>query len=279
MSNEKVLLDDIVSKLRKINESDGYKTRFYKSPVRFNKLMKEGEPEPYERPYEKKLVEQGLPTDNKVTEEILEYFFQTDETLRKNDDLKTVLIKVTLLNAFYRTTIDNINLVAVARYICSLDFDTLINSENDKKPNFDLVKKLAYHQTDDLPQIGDNSFLQFRIKTKKSKMNKDGIKEVANNLYSFATKYCAWHKPDVYPIVDSFTKGVLYSLVNDNKELKDYMNLKKGITDKHLNDYSSYYEIYEMLRRYLKEEKEICISMKDLDIFLWSYGADKMISR
>ena len=273
LSKKKVVLDDIVSKLRRINESDGYVTKFYQSPTEYKKLKKEGESEPYERPYEKKLVERGLPTDNKVSEEVLKYYFQTDERLRKNDDLNTVLVKVTLLNAFYRTTIDNINLVAVARYICSLHFDELINSQKDEKPNFDLVKKFAYHQIDDLPEIGDNSFLQFRIKTR------NGIKEHANNLYSFSTKYCAWHKPDVYPIVDSYTKGVLYHLVNDNKEIKEYMNLGKGITGEQLNDYFSYYEIYEKFRKYLKNIKQINISMKDLDIFLWSYGEENMISK
>ena len=33
----------------------------------------------------KKLVERGLPTDNKVSEEVLKCYFQTDERLRKND--------------------------------------------------------------------------------------------------------------------------------------------------------------------------------------------------
>ena len=273
LSKKKVVLDDIVSKLRRINESDGYVTKFYQSPTEYKKLKKEGESEPYERPYEKKLVERGLPTDNKVSEEVLKYYFQTDERLRKNDDLNTVLVKVTLLNAFYRTTIDNINLVAVARYICSLHFDELINSQKDEKPNFDLVKKFAYHQIDDLPEIGDNSFLQFRIKTR------NGIKEHANNLYSFSTKYCAWHKPDVYPIVDSYTKGVLYHLVNDNIEIKEYMNLENGITDEQLNDYFSYYEIYEKFRKYLRTKNQINVSMKDLDIFLWSYGEENMIYR
>ena len=98
LSKKKVVLDDIVSKLRRINESDGYVTKFYQSPTEYKKLKKEGESEPYERPYEKKLVERGLPTDNKVSEEVLKYYFQTDERLRKNDDLNTVLVKVTLVS-------------------------------------------------------------------------------------------------------------------------------------------------------------------------------------
>lgn len=269
MSREIIKLDVIIDNLEKRNQSDGCVKKFYYSPTPYYNLKKENESIPYERPYEKKLAEQNLPTDNKVSEEVLEYFFQSCDQLKMNDDLKIVLSKVTLLNAFYRTTIDNINLVAVARYICSLNFDELI-SMNGNEPNFDLVEKLAYHQSDALPDIGNKAFLQFRVNTKY------GIKETANNLYSFATKYCAWHQPKVYPIVDSFTKGVLHHLVLDNKELKNYIGFSR-VTYEMLNDYKTYYNVYQGLRSYLNE-KGIDISMKELDIFLWSYGVEHSIT-
>ena len=269
MSREKVELDVIIDKLNKRNQNDGYVKKFYYLPTPYYSLKKESELFPYERPYEKKLAEQNLPTDNKISEEVLEYYFQTCDQLKKNDDIRIVLTKVTLLNAFYRTTIDNINLVAVARYICSLNFDELI-LKNGNEPNFDLVKKLAYHQSDVLPDIGNKAFLQFRVNTKY------GIKDTANNLYSFATKYCAWHQPKVYPIVDSFTKAVLHHLVYDNKELRDYIGCSR-VTYENLNDYETYYRIYKGLRSCLNE-KGIDVSMKELDIFLWCYGVEHSIT-
>ena len=57
------------------------------------------------------------------------------------------------------------------------------------------------------------------------------------------------------------------------------MNLENGITDEQLNDYFSYYEIYEKFRKYLRTKNQINVSMKDLDIFLWSYGEENMIYR
>lgn len=43
-----------------------------------------------------------------------------------------------------------------------------------------------------------------------------------------------------------------------------------------LNDYETYYELYTKLHSYLKG-KEIDISMKELDILLWSYGVENNI--
>lgn len=270
MSKKTVKMDVIVNEIKKRNQSDGYVKRFMNAPYPYPNLTKKDESIIYERPYEQKLAEQNQPTDNKVSEEILEYFFQTCGFLKKNDNLKIVLIKVTLLNAFYRTTIDNINLVAVARYICSLGFDEMID-QNRGEPNYDLVERIAYHQKEKSIKIGNMDFVNIRAKTR------NGIQMHLNNMYSFATKYCAWHQPDIYPIVDSYAKGVIYHLANNNKELKERLK-EKRVTHAMLNDYRTYCHIYRELRTLLENKVHQKISLKELDICLWSLGAERNIT-
>lgn len=211
----------------------------------------------HHRLYEEEVVSSGERSDNKISEDILVRFFREDPQYSKNgpNDIEAVLIKVTLLNAFYRTSLNNIHLVAIARHICSLGFDERIVANTVDKPNFDLVHDIAYSKS---------KYLHFPVKVGKK------VSEYANNMYSFASKYCAWHRPDLYPIVDSYTKGVLYKIVS-NKESELYM---KDITKaKMLNDYEIYYSIYKKLFSYLNKILDIDIpDYKSLDIFLWSFG-------
>ena len=59
-----------------------------------------------------------------------------------------------------------------------------------------------------------------------------------NYTYSFATKYCNWHKKDLYPIFDSVVKRVLSRLNRAHhfsdvrvKDYKDYTAWKQSIHD------------------------------------------------
>lgn len=233
-------------------------------------------PDPlHARDYEKTLSANAQDTDNKVVEDLLTEYFQTDELLRKNTDLKTVLAKVTLLNSHYRTVIKNIDLMAISRHILSIP--KLDQRLSDDKPDLKLVEEIAY---------GQNEF-----KTKN-----------VNNIYSFASKYCAWHQPDKYPIVDSYTKGMLYYINKDtnffekklneiklnNKKLineklideifideifKERVFKQKKFTQKDLDDYSMYYVIYNFFIDYLKDFDIEKKSYKEIDIFLWRFGS------
>ena len=177
---------------------------------------------------------------NSVKEKILESVFVLNE---KSNDLETVLLKVTLLNSFYSTGIKNIHLVAVANHLQEKKVDSRLKDvKKSGKINLELVYDIAYgkskFKTEDMP-----------------------------NLYSFATKYCSWHHPDKYPIADSYTKGMLYYM---NKETSFY---SEKLTQKELNDYKNYYEVYLSFIENLKKfgvigEK----SYKEIDIFLWLYG-------
>ena len=177
---------------------------------------------------------------NNIKEKILNSVFVLDE---KSNDLETVLLKVTLLNSFYSTGIKNIHLVAVANHIREMNvYSRLKEVKKSGKIDLELVNDIAYGKS--------------KFKT-----------EDMSNIYSFATKYCSWHQPDKYPIADSYTKGMLYYI---NKETSFYC---EKLTQKDLNDYKKYYEVYLSFIENLKKfgvigEK----SYKEIDIFLWLYG-------
>lgn len=135
-------------------------------------------------------MERIRPTTNEVNIilrrwETLENYFLQERSLKKlftitypeNKDIDNVLIKVCSLNDFYSTNI--YSPFTVAKHIISLNID-------DK-----LIKE-------DLSVVNEIALI---------KMN--GNKLI--NFYSFATKYCSHHKPDVFPIYDIYTgKMLLY---------------------------------------------------------------------
>ncbi len=192
----------------------------------------------------------GEQKDIKLQEDLLAEVFQKNTITKENKNLDIILIKVTLLNSFYSTMIKNKDLVAVARYIESLNFDEKLTQYGDK-PNIELIHKLAYGI-------------------------KDFVDDEINNIYSFASKYCAWHEPDLYPIVDSYTKGMLYQ-INCELDLWSKIAHKNSewctrITHKALNHYDVYYDLYIGVLSYVKENYGLEPSFKQFDIFLWEYA-------
>lgn len=103
-----------------------------------------------------------------------QFFISAEEGLKelfgtypRNDLLSTVLLKVAALNSLYSTNIYAV--FDVARHIRQLNIDSQLQ-QND----LSLIDKIA------VVTIGE--------KTRRN--------------YSFATKYCSWHKPDIFPIYD-----------------------------------------------------------------------------
>lgn len=92
-------------------------------------------------------------------------------TFPHNDRLEEILLKVAVLNSLYSTNI--FALTKVANHIHQLQIDSA----------------LAQHS---LAVIEDIACIQFNGKRRRN--------------YSFATKYCHWHLPDVYPIYDSYVE-------------------------------------------------------------------------
>ncbi|MGB7546695.1 MAG: hypothetical protein WBM14_03020 [Terracidiphilus sp.] len=175
--------------------------------------------------------------ENQTLEKALgELFKQFPDNL----DPAHVLLKVVTLNALYSTQIplysERIPTVwDVVDHIVELKIDADLGLGSE-----DLVHKIAYTE----------------IQGKERRFN-----------YSFATKYCSWHRPDSYPIWDSRADGYLWQLRNqekgkqgglrqfEHKELWRYPEFKKVVTE-----FRDHYGLQEF-------------AFKQIDEFLWTEGS------
>lgn len=146
-----------------------------------------------------------------------------------NSDIKDVLLKSTVLNIFYSTQIRDIK--PVAKKIIDMDIDHRLNDG-------------------DLALVDDFG-----------KIRRGDGKEVG--IYSFATKYCSHHKPDLYPIYDSFVDTMLCYFQRQDK----FYSFKP----KQLLKYSVFHEVMVAFREYYGLTK---YSFKLIDKFLWLLGKD-----
>lgn len=131
----------------------------------------------------------------------------------QNCDLHQVLTKCILINRVYSTRISAENLVKIAKHI---------------------VEQLNF---DELLKRGDLSTVEI-IRTTKG----------ANRNFAFATKFCALHKNEYYPIFDGLSVETLW-------KYQDEINFTDGINEKsaenlHSNlrndgDYQRYIKIYD----------------------------------
>lgn len=174
-----------------------------------------------------------------------------------NSILEVVLTKVVVLNEFYSTQLNSnkpkelkpgqtyhMDVISMAHHIVAWkQFSEYCNSQEKEK------RQEAVAYLSGLSEKKSDYFMQHHKKA-----------------YSFATKYCSWHNPNHYPIVDSFSKGMLYYL---NKEFGFF---RGKIKQEDLNTYSVFCDVYEALQEYLKKECNKYYSFRDIDKFLWYYG-------
>lgn len=160
-------------------------------------------------------------------------FRNQNSPFTKNTDLSSIIIKVSALNDFYSTNIYRV--YDVASKIKSIsDFD-----ERLKQGDIQLVDDFATisFKTDNGPE-----------------------KHITN--YSFATKYCSHHQPDLFPIYDSYVDSVLRNL------RKIYPNDFLFKNDD-LHNYAKYKEQLDILRNNFGLHE---LSYKMLDRYLWQLG-------
>ncbi len=157
------------------------------------------------------------------------------------------------LNNLFKTFPLNNNLDEILVKVCTLDviFGAGVNKWffkiSNNILNYDLDKKLK----DNTLEIND--FVE-KIKIQR----KDG-KEM--RPYSFASKYCSHHKPNEYPIYDSYVDEVLWLFMKE--ELG-----KKRIR---LKNYSIFKEILIKFRSKYELEK---YSLKEIDQYIWLLGKE-----
>lgn len=143
-----------------------------------------------------------------------------------NKDMSDILIKCSSLNDFYSTNIFKVH--NVAKHFLNQKID-----ERLAVGDLNLVMDLANIE------INGKRFF----------------------FYSFATKYCSHHRPDIYPIYDSYV----------NKLLKYFRNRDGFMVFKEANlkEYSSYYNIIQSFRSFYGLQE---FSVKQIDKYLWQLG-------
>ncbi len=149
-------------------------------------------------------------------------------TFPQNQVLEHVLLKVATLNSLYNTNIYAV--YTVAKHVHQLDIDPKLGNHS-----LDLVNEIAT--------------VTIRDKTRRN--------------YSFASKYCSWHLPEIYPIYDSIVEQMIWIYQKSDRFTHFYRY--------ELQNYVRYWGIMALFREFYGLDK---FTFKEIDRFLWSYGRD-----
>lgn len=162
-------------------------------------------------------------------EDALRMLFQELPDFRLNVDLRHIIVKCSVLNDFYSTKIYRIE--PLAEHILSIpDIDNRLAAGDEA-----LVKEIAE---------GEN----------------------LNRNYSFATKYCAHHQPDAFPIYDRYVDDVLWFLHSEYPGLMPFRHRKELQED---------YLTFKRSVAAVRDEFGLDgYSFKDIDRYLWQLGKD-----
>jgi hypothetical protein len=145
-----------------------------------------------------------------------------------NTDIVHVLLKVSALNDFYSTNIFDTH--AVAKHIVAVDVDKRIAGGDPT-----LVNQIA------CVTVGGKK----------------------RNFYSFASKYCNHHKPDPFPIYDSYVEKMLLHF----QAADQFAVFRKDA----LKQYDRFVQIILEFRRHYSLEQ---FTLRQIDIYLWLAGKD-----
>ncbi len=162
-----------------------------------------------------------------IVEEVLSELFGK---YPNNQELCDILIKAAALNSLYNTHIFAIVKMAnhIHKNINNLDARL-------RSGSIELVDDIA------LLEVGNN----------KKRRN-----------YSFASKYCHWHQPNIYPIYDSYVENIIWKY---RKQDKNFMMFKRT----ELQQYERYKEIIDGFREHYRLTK---FNYRQIDKFLWMYS-------
>lgn len=146
----------------------------------------------------------------------------------ENKKIEHILLKVSALNDFYSTNI----------------FDTYSVAKHILKKSIDI----RLHQNDH-SLVNDIAMISISGKQK--------------NFFSFASKFCSHHKPNNYPIFDSFVEKMLL-----HYKSVDRFNRFNKID---LKIYKNFIEIIKSFQNFYGLEN---FSLRQIDIFLWLAGKE-----
>ncbi len=150
-----------------------------------------------------------------------------------NKVIEHILLKVSALNDFYSTNI--FDTYSVAKHILQCNIDQELSSGNGQ-----LVNVIA------------------PVK----------IKHRTINFYSFASKYCSHHKPESYPIYDSYVVKMLMFFKKKDK----YDTFRKA----DLKDYTRFMQAIKKFQEYYNLNS---FTLRQIDIYLWLAGKEHFPNR
>lgn len=154
-------------------------------------------------------------------------------TFPRNESLTDILLKAVAINSLYATNIYDISRVAQRIHVLRID------------------RRL---------QVGDLALVEDIARVEMS-----GGK--ARRNYSFATKYCAWHKPDIYPIYDYYVDLLLWLYAKQNSFFG-----ADGFRHAELfEQYPTFVRVISTFKDYYSLKQ---FSLRQIDKFLWLYGKE-----
>lgn len=204
-----------------------------------------------EMPTQPKTVKQDLPspTPDLVREGVRQFAEQgrvTEAALRKlllafpnNTETDEVLLKVITLNQIYSTNIFAVQVVAEMIQAASIDAAL---------------------------QAGDPGVVH---RIDRLKFTSSSGKAVDKSIYSFATKYCALHQPQHYPIYDGFISDGLLQYQKQasfSSSPFDWDALRK---------YGEFKRVVLAFRAHYGLEE---FTLREIDQFLWTLGKSRLNS-
>lgn len=143
----------------------------------------------------------------------------------QNNNLQNILLKVSCLNNFYSTHI--IDTFSVAKVIYEMNIDKMLFE-------------------------GDLNLVNLMSDELRNKTNH-------RREYVFATKYCSFHRPEIYPIYDSKNDEVL-------KEYKKDLNIEQVKLDE------NYFYYVKTINKYREIFGLESFSYKQIDRFNWTFA-------
>lgn len=157
-----------------------------------------------------------------LQEDALSLLFQ--KLCPRNKSIEHILLKVSVLNDFYSTNI--YDTYSVSKHILELGID-----EKLTKGDLDLVGDIAW------------------------------VPVVNRTLYSFATKYCSHHQPELYPIFDTYVEKMLW-----------YFCRRDQFTDVGRNDLRNFPVFVQVIEHFRSYYALSDFSLREIDIYLWQAG-------
>ena len=186
-------------------------------------------------------IEKNLPSIKKVNEYIqkwnqLDDYVSQERALDKlflelckyNRCIEDILIKCSALNDFYSTNIFKVH--NVAKHYLQENIDRRLN-EGD----LTLVEDLAHITINGKPFY----------------------------FYSFASKYCSHHRPDIYPIYDNY----VHKLLKYFRDRDGFYTFKEA----GLKNYQSYVAIIKAFQHFYDLNT---FTIKNIDKYLWQLGKE-----